>query len=318
MRTLVIAILMAVTPTVGFAWSNQGHMATGAIAYDTLMAGDPSSVDKIVALMAQHPDHARFERALADTAGPTRTRRLFEQMARWPDDIRETPWSQPEWHYRARIVAGWPSVMTFSVGEAHTAFALNLAIVRDPKRPASERAVALCWVFHILGDMHQPLHAGHRMDWRFPLTDRLGTIAYVRTAEGADPRTFHDLWDEALDRPGTDVAGAETIAAMAAHVRPLAISASGGFDQWFNESKALAATRAYGPETMQGTRSPDAAPVLSAPYLRGMREIAIVRITQAGRRLAAMFQQDSAARCADRVTTTSSTRSTDRHARTSR
>lgn len=289
MKGLLLALLIAITPSAGRAWSNQGHMATGAIAYDTLMRGDPATIARIVAVMAHHPDRARFNRALKGLTGAARTRRLFEQMARWPDDIIGTDYARPDWHYRARIVAGWPALMTFSAGDAHTAYTANLAIVTDKRRPMAERAVALGWVFHILGDMHEPLHAGHRMDARFPLTDRLGTIAYVRMAPGARPLTFHELWDGALDRAGDERAGAEAIAALSARVLPVSADTRGGFDQWVRESKALSATRAYLPEAMRGTRSPDAAPVLSAPYLRGMREVAIVRVTQAGRRLAAVL-----------------------------
>jgi hypothetical protein len=289
---LIAAVLVATAPAAAMAWSNQGHMATGAIAYDTLAANDPATIAMIVALMAQHPDRARFERSLAGLTGTERTRRLFEDMARWPDDIRGTPWSHPDWHYRARIVAGWTSVMTFSVGAANTAYADNLAILRDPRRPAADRAIALCWLFHIVGDMHEPLHAGHRMDWRFPFTDRLGTIAYVRTAKDAPPVAFHQLWDSALDRPGSERAGAEWIAKISGGIAAKATSGPGNFDQWFSESRLLAARRAYVAETMQATRSPEAAPVLSPAYLTGMRQLAIVRLAQAGRRLGALMSAE--------------------------
>jgi hypothetical protein len=264
-------------------------MATGAIAYDTLMVKDPAVVEKIVAIMAHHPDRARFERSLAGMTGAVRTRRLFEDMARWPDDIRETPWTHPEWHYHARIVAGWSGLMTFSVGTADTAYAENLAILNNPRRSSADRAIALCWLFHIVGDMHEPLHAGHRMDWRFPLTDRLGTIAYVRTAKDATPVTFHDLWDSALDRPEAEREGAERIARASGGIDAKVTSGAGSFDQWFSESRTLASRRAYVAETMLATRAAESAPVLSPAYLTGMRRLAIVRIAQAGRRLGALM-----------------------------
>jgi hypothetical protein len=291
-KALFTAVLLALAPTAALAWSNQGHMATGAIAYDTLMATDPATVEKIVAIMAHHPDRARFDRSLAGMTGTVRTRRLFEDMARWPDDIRETPWTHPDWHYHARIVAGWSGVMTFSVGTADQAYADNLAILNDARRPAADRAIALCWLFHIVGDMHEPLHAGHRMDWRFPLTDRLGTIAYVRTGKDAPPVTFHDLWDGALDRPGSERTGAEWIARASGGIAARATSGAGSFDLWFRESKLWASRDAYVAETMLATRAAESAPVLSPVYLTGMRRLAIVRIAQAGRRLGALMSTE--------------------------
>lgn len=61
-------------------------MVTGAIADDDLAKTNPGLIAKIEAIMADHPDKARFDRALAGFSGKARTRRLFELMARWPDD----------------------------------------------------------------------------------------------------------------------------------------------------------------------------------------------------------------------------------------
>ena len=83
------APMLAAAPA--FAWDNQGHMATGAIAYDTRMRQDPQVAAKVLAIMAHHPDRARFDRELGDASGATRDRLLLEYMARWPDDVGGTP-----------------------------------------------------------------------------------------------------------------------------------------------------------------------------------------------------------------------------------
>lgn len=66
----VLSIVAALAPsTTAFAWSNQGHMVTGAIAYDDLARTDPGLIATIEAIMANHPDKARFDRALAGFSG---------------------------------------------------------------------------------------------------------------------------------------------------------------------------------------------------------------------------------------------------------
>jgi S1/P1 Nuclease len=290
MKTHLLAALLALAPGHAFAWSNQGHMATGAIAYDTLSARDPAAVAAIVAIMERHPDRARFDAALKGLSGDARTRVMFQYMARWPDDIRPTPYSRPDWHYHARIVSGG-TAFTFKVGDADKAFAGSLQVLRDPKATPAAKAIALCWLFHITGDMQQPLHAGHRISWRFPFTDRLGTIAWVKRSAAEPPVEFHQLWDHALDRPGDERAGAEAIAASLRRVAMRADQEAvggtpGDLIRWFTESSSLARDLAYAPETLAATRDPAAAPVMPASYITRMQSVSRFRVAQGGRRLA--------------------------------
>jgi S1/P1 Nuclease len=286
LRCLAALLLLAAAPA--HAWSNQGHMATGALAYDTLAARDPAAVAAIVAIMAAHPDRLRFDRDLAGLVGEVRTRRLFEQMARWPDDIRGTPYDRPDWHYNARIVSGW-SLLWVKVGNADIAFAGSMQVLRDPAASARAKAVALCWLFHITGDMHQPLHAGHRASFRFPLTDRLGTIAWVRRPGESAPTDMHQLWDKALDRPEGERFGADWIAAtVPSRLLPPEWTTAGrpdDFSRWFEESRKLARDFAYSAPVLGATRDPAAAPVVDKAFSEAIHEIARTRVALAGRRL---------------------------------
>jgi S1/P1 Nuclease len=287
-RALIALILFAL-PVSAHAWSHQGHMATGAIAYDRLARENPQAVAAIVTIMAQHPDKARFERNLSGLTGPTRDRAMFMWMARWPDDVRETPDDHPKWHYYGRVVSGWTRTFTFHVGEADKAHPDNLAIARDPKRSPADRAVALCWLFHITGDMHQPLHAGHQANWRYPFTDRLGTIAWIRKKPGGTSVELHQLWDKALDLSGDDVAGAPIVAVLAKAVPLSDRQRSGNFTLWTAETVALARQIAYAPYALTATRDPAAAPVIPPEDLDRLRRIARVRIAQAGERLGGLL-----------------------------
>lgn len=286
-------VLGALAPAPAMAWNDQGHMATGDIAYDTLVARDPKAVATIVAIMREHPDHALFDKRLAGLTGKARERRLFALMAVWPDDTRGSSHDRPDWHYALKLVSPTRFVLPFTVGKAEKAFREQLAIARNPKAPKPQRAIALCWLMHIVGDQHQPLHAGHWLSWDYPKSDRAGSIAFVRRQAGGPPTDMHDLWDSAPNRPIADRAtGAEAVAAAveAAHPRPargdLGSDPSAALRAWERESWDLAKTVAYRDGKLASSPDKAKAPVLPPGYIAQMNKIADRRVAQAGYRLA--------------------------------
>ena len=270
------AALVAAGPAA--AWDNQGHMATGAIAYDAIARSRPDLVRAVVAIMAAHPDRARFERELGAAQGPARDRLLFEYMARWPDDVRRTPYDRPAWHYAVRIVSPPGALLTFHNGRAEEAYLRELAVARDPRAAPAERAVALCWVMHLVGDMHQPLHAGHWMSLRFPATDRAGTIAWVRAAPGAKPDELHLFWDRAGDQPGGDPVGRRQRLRPSPRrarpprrdPRPSPPPPARAFDAWAASSRKLALDDGLRRRPVRGRRlRPPRPPCSPRPMSRG-------------------------------------------------
>ena len=285
-----LAALSAIAATPAFAWGNQGHMATGLIAHDRLVARDPSAIAAIEALIAQHPDHVRFDSALAGLEGAERERRLFALIARWPDDIRTTRYNHTHWHHQLRVVTGWTAFRSARFGAADRAFRRNLAIVRDAGADPGRRAVALCWLFHIVGDMHQPLHAGQRQDGHFPLSDFAGTKGWVRRSADAAPESFHHFWDTAGDTPGDDLAGANAIAGEAeADPQPVPLPNSdwqAEYRSWVKESERIAAENAYPGAMDAEAGKPEKAGLLPIDYVAKARVVAKRRIGEAGERLA--------------------------------
>ena len=82
-------------------------------------------------------------------------------MARWPDDARGGPYYHPDWHYSEKIQSSMRYVLPFAWGHARSCYLNALATARNSNAPAAERAIALCWVLHIVGDMHEPEHAAY-------------------------------------------------------------------------------------------------------------------------------------------------------------
>lgn len=287
-------------PGEAVAWSNQGHMITGAMAYDDLAKADPALIARIEAIMADHPDKARFERGLAGYSGEARTRRLFELMARWPDDARESPYDHPGWHYWLRLIPSRtdpanipPAMLATTTGQAVDAYRLNLATVRDAYAPAADRAVSLCWLFHLAGDIQQPLHAGHLISGRFPLSDRAGGNSFVRPLAGGDATNLHAYWDNVVGGDNEDDANVEAVRLRLGHAWPRsALGELSGkadpeaFRTWADESFDLARSVAYAGGTFEGAATPTAAGPLPPGYETSRRSIGERRVALSGHRIA--------------------------------
>jgi hypothetical protein len=292
-----LLMLLAVACPSAMAWSVPGHMVSAAIAYEELRLKDPRLAHRIVELMSQHPDRAPFAVAINGASDEARTRRIFMEMARWPDDVRGGAYDHPTWHYASRPIvdprhppaAAPPDVIT---GSAIEAFALNASVASDAHAPAAERAIALCWIFHLVGDIHQPLHAADQFSSAYPDGDRGGNREHVLDPQTQQPVTLHGYWDNAVSRSGE----VEVVLARANELRAkfprerfsgLASpkNAANDFTAWARESYALARSQAYR-DDLSASATQEKAPALSAAYIADSTNVAEQRLTLAGYRLA--------------------------------
>jgi hypothetical protein len=190
------------------AWNKAGHMVSGAIAYADLKQTSPQSLEQVVALLTTHPQFEttwKPKLTQAFVAPEDRDLYLFMLAARWPDDIRGNPaFHHGAWHYInvPYKPSGQPaSVQTVEPPPENvlSAYQANLDIVRGTA--PGDRAVALCWVFHLLGDVHQPLHAVALFTTQFPAPegDRGGTRFYIRvTPTTRTTISLHEFWDDLI------------------------------------------------------------------------------------------------------------------------
>ena len=214
-------------------------------------------------------------------------------MARWPDDVRRTPYDRDAWHYSQKIVSPLRWLIPPAFGQAEPAFRRELKLARDTAARAAVRGAALCWVFHIVGDMHQPLHAALWMDARFPLTDQGGNAAWVRRDAGAPPEKLHWFWDSAA-RPGGSTRGspAELEAELASALPDTPQAgpvAARTFDAWVAGSRRLAFEDVYLRGALRPGTSPGTAVVLSSAYVARARQVSTTQLALAGHRTAALL-----------------------------
>src|SRR5687767_2448954 len=148
------------------AWNKAGHMTTGAIAYRELKAADPAALAKVIAALRLHPQYAQYwQKTVEEFPGEDGEIILFMFAARWADDVRGRPEFHREvWHY-INYPYRPPSTATEKPEGDNIVDQLerNRGLVKT-EADAGKRAVALCWVMHLTGDVHQPLHVTQLMN----------------------------------------------------------------------------------------------------------------------------------------------------------
>ena len=149
---LAAAALCSTLVSSALAWDHPGHMTTAAIAFAEIERERPDLIDKIGLLMLEHPDPAPFWVATVNATGKERTRRMFIEAARWPDDAKWTSHDRPTWHTaRYAIVAddAPPEAKALvdarggrPAGNAIESAVLNSAMLSNPESKPDERALA--------------------------------------------------------------------------------------------------------------------------------------------------------------------------------
>lgn len=187
------------------AWNSTGHMAIAAIAYDHLT---PRAKRNVNALLAAHRDHSMWLTEM-NSSYQQPFRFEFMKAATWPDDIRKTPDDRPTWHYIdvPVIAPGFvPAISstTIPTPNAETQIGVETLILRSPTASTEDKSVALCWVEHLIGDIHQPLHVSTYFSKDFPFGDKGGNREVLLESEVASdpiesvarPRKLHAFWDD--------------------------------------------------------------------------------------------------------------------------
>jgi hypothetical protein len=213
MRQLFLSLVLLALPAQALAWGQTGHRVTGAIA-DAHLSG-----------LAR----ARVQQILGDES--------LAEAATWPDEMRSDPalfWQKTAspWHYvtvpegRTHAEAATPPE-----GDAASALKRFSATLRDPKASLDDKRLALRFIVHIIGDLHQPLHAGKP-------GDRGGNE--VKVSFFGNDTNLHSVWDSGLiDR--RQLSFSEYAAFLERRIEPADVVAWWSSDPnvWIGESTKL-------------------------------------------------------------------------------
>lgn len=295
-----LALLTGAAPRIS-AWNGTGHMVVAEIAYDHL---SPKTKAAVNGLLLQHRDYGLWMSEMP--AGYTdKPRWAFLKAATWPDDIRKTPDDRPIWHYIDLPVAApgyalTPAQKVIIAPNAQTQILAETALLTAKTATNQDKAVALCWVEHLIGDIHQPLHTTSLFSAQFPNGDKggndetlaPGTVDADPLEAAAHPHKLHALWDDLLGAT-RDPAEIAKIAALLeagndAKGRRPPVSLVRDLPTWLQGTNALVQPYVYVSETLpMAATGPEKAEVTLPPgYLVTAHKVANRQITLAGLRLA--------------------------------
>lgn len=160
------------------------------------------------------------------------------EASTWPDDMRSDPsefWQKTAspWHYVTVKGEAYRKSDAPAEGDAVTALKAFRATLLNPKSSVDEKRVALRFIAHIVGDLHQPLHAGAG-------TDRGGND--VKVDFFGKPTNLHSVWDSAIIE-SRSLSYSEYADWLSRSIRPedVVIWSGAGVDQWISESVVLRA-----------------------------------------------------------------------------
>ena len=198
---VLVALGIATGAQPAWAWGCKGHQTIALIAEKHL---EPEARELVEKLLSENPIDPQLKRYCGNFTGD-----LLADGSTWPDDVRKQLKNGP-WHY-IDIPRGAPRKPVKEYcgqeGCVTRAIAEQWALLRDIHAPPSQRADALRYVTHFVGDLHMPLHATTNNDlggncvpvtyfWRSP---HLVNNNYTPN--------LHALWDSTILE--SDMAGAD-------------------------------------------------------------------------------------------------------------
>lgn len=223
LRFYLCVALLTLLPLPLMAWGPIGHMTVTYVGYQKLT---PAAKARVRDLLKLNPDYEKWEKQIpAGTSAEDHDQFIFMIASTWPDDIKgesqysddgsdagNTPGGPASsqntgysdllrhkyWHFIDTPFSpdgsALPSVPFPNAQTQIEAFRAVLA----SSQPDELKSYDLVWLLHLIGDVHQPLHAVTRITPSHPRGDAGGNFVKL---SGDAVSNLHSYWD---DLPGTD------------------------------------------------------------------------------------------------------------------
>ncbi len=336
LRFVLAAVLLFGPLPRASAWNEVGHMTVAKLAYEQLDHKQKQAIDHV---LREHPHYKMYLTANAPDGpdGPGAKEWAFLRAATWPDWVRPlekddrvddtgmkvTRFHRPDDHFidlpfvpPADKDKFDPTKLQPDEENALVALTFHTATLKSKLASKADKAVALCWVLHLIGDLHQPLHCAKQFSTIFPTTtgpdrgDRGGNFFGCRI--DGEPVRLHTYWDDILglvpgvthDTPARQKKVYARIKSNYGDLRDPAfardklpeLKKATTFAQWADESHAAAVAVAYWDGdngklleavlVPSGKDVPADAPKAGAGYAATAKKTAQRRVALAGFRLA--------------------------------
>jgi osmotically-inducible protein OsmY len=307
-KTFFFFVIVVISAASVRAWDDTGHKLTAYIAWEQMTPQARAAAAKILLSAPEDSDLSVFYMQDSRTAA-ARQRELFMIAATWSDIVRNkdfknryAKYHHGTWHYLDtfwRESKGKVELVTDLKSDEENAVERLFAfdkILRDASAADADKAIALAWVLHLGGDIHQPLHDSARVTKFDPKGDQGGNLFMLspKGAKGDERVSLHWYWDSIVGRNiprVNDACDSDYLPAIARQMINKYPSSRmrnrleiGQFDRWQQEGFQIASTKLY-PASLKFGEMP------SENYKKMAFEIAQEQIALAGYRLGEMLNQ---------------------------
>ena len=275
-----MGLLAALIGSQAQAWGDLGHEVTALIAYRHLLPAARAALD---AMLASDTDTL--------TAGD------FASRATWADKYRNAHRETAAWHFvdieidqpdLKDACFGFPVMPPktwASQGPAQDCVVNKIdefaAELKSPSTPPAERKLALKFLIHLIGDLHQPLHAADHHD-------RGGNCISLSPPVGAQ-NNLHAYWDvsvvNALGHSAAQIADQLDARLSAADIKDWT---QGTAQSWAMDTFEIGRRDVYALASTPTCQSGGSV-ALSPTYQRQAEEDAVTQLLKASVRLAAVL-----------------------------
>jgi S1/P1 Nuclease len=305
MRILIAALaatLSSLWTSYALAWWDEGHMQIALMAYNKLTDTARVRVDELVKL---NPDYDDW---IVGVLGSDLGRIAFMRASVWADDIKMKSnylddgnsgnvaggsdnfgysdlRKHKYWHF---MDIGFSTDGT-QIAPPDNANALTQILTFSNTLPSSSgasdgvRSYDLVWLIHLVGDVHQPLHATARFSVLHNMGDQGGNLATVIKATGEQTK-LHAYWDGVFGGYTTPKGATLDLRESKLEEMPVDEATAAVKDPliWLQESSMLAQKFAYAEPVLSASGAAE----LSRAYETAARDTARTRAALASTRLA--------------------------------
>jgi hypothetical protein len=288
-----------------YPWDSAGHKVVAYIAWQQMT---PDTRDRVIKILRDAPEDsqiAAFYMPYGSQSVGARQREFFMIVATWADMIkdrdlavRNKKYNNSNWHYYDTLWTeknGKVVILPPLAEGGHLMEKLaDLDKVIRSNASNEEKAIAIAWLEHLIGDLHQPLHTTARvLGGDNDKGDQGGNLFSLRPKGSKEKLNLHSFWDEILEitTPNTaDLCESDYLGPIGDSIMkefPYASLqnrlADDKYDVWEKESVDIATTQVY--KDVKRYEDP------SDKYKKKAIGIARERLALAGYRLADLFNE---------------------------
>ena len=315
MKTKVLGVVLGLVLVLGeqaFGWNDRGHMSVAYVAYKQLT---PATRDRVNVLLKLNPKYndwaATVGQQVPNASADDKDLMIFMIAATWADQIKRDsaytkdggqngnrPEGSPDpgkntgyddllmhkyWHFiDTPFTTDGTILPAIPTPNAQERIALFRQVLASTTASDGLKSYDLTWLLHLVGDIHQPLHASTRVSSTDPDGDAGGNLVKLDCSKCQ----LHAFWDDLLGKQNN--LKTVTKAARKLPKPSAALAAKSDEKDWIAESFQEAQQTVYTTPIAAG----DGPFTLTTQYKKNAGKLAKQRVALAGTRLANLLNAE--------------------------